>query len=313
MRFAVFGSGGVGGYFGGRLAQAGAEVHFLARGEHLRAIQERGLRVDSVQGDFHLHPVQVTDDPAAVGPVDVVFLGVKTWQVREASEALRPMLGPGAVVVPLQNGVEAPYIVAEVLGRDRVLPGLVRIFSHVAAPGHIRHLGGPASITFGEWSNEPSARVGAIADAFRRAGVTAEVPPDIEAALWEKFLFVVPLGALGAVSRAPIGVLRELPETRRLLEQAMEEILAVAQALGAGLPADGVQRAMAFMDAQPAAGTSSLQRDIAAGRPSELEAWSGAVVRLGEKAGVATPVHRLIYHSLLPLELRARGAVQFDA
>ncbi len=312
MRFAVFGSGGVGGYFGGRLAQSGAKVCFLARGDHLRALQKSGLRVESVHGDFHLHPVEATDDPGTLEAVDVALLAVKTWQVQEAAEAIRPQLAVGGAVVTLQNGVEAPYLVAQALGQERVLPGLVRIFSQVAGPGHIRHLGGPASFTFGEWNDEPSERVQAIADAFRQAGINVEVAKDIQAALWEKFLFVVPLGGVGAVSRAPLGVLRAMPETRRLLEQAMEEIFAVARALGVRLPDEGVQRAMAAVDAQPAAATSSLQRDIAAGRPSELEAWTGAVVRLGERAGVPTPLHRVIYHSLLPLERRARGEVQFS-
>ena len=311
MRVGIFGSGGIGGYFGGRLAQAGTQVSFIARGAHLEALRRDGLRVESVRGDFHLDPVHATDDPAEVGEVDVVVLGVKTWQIPEAGEAIRPMLGPHTAVLTLQNGVEAPARLGEVVGRERVIPGLARIFSDVRAPGRIRHIGGPASLTFAEEGNAPSERVERLRQALRAADVTVEVPADIQVALWEKFLFVVPMGGLGALSRAPIGILRSLPETRRLLEEAMHEIAAVAAARDIALPGDAVARAMAFVDAQPEAGTSSLQRDIAAGRPSELEAWTGSVVRLGAEAGVATPLNRLLYHTLLPLERRARGELSF--
>lgn len=311
MRVAIYGSGGTGGYFGGRLAQAGHDVVFIARGDHLKALQREGLRVESVRGDFHLHPVNATDDPAQVGEVDAVLLGVKTWQVREASVAIQPLLGPRTPVISMQNGVEAPRILAEGVGRERVLPGLVKIFSHLSAPGHIRHVGGPASIAFAEWSNEPTERVNRLRQAFGEAGITVEVPQDIQAALWSKFLFVVPVGGVGTVARAPVGIIRSVPETRRLLEESMEEILQVARAHGIRLPDDVVERSLEFVDSQPAAGTSSLHRDITSGRPSELEAWSGAVVRLGEEVGVATPVNRVIYHSLLPVERRARGELDF--
>lgn len=311
MRVAIYGTGSVGGYFGGRLAQAGADVSFIARGAHLQALQRDGLRVESVRGDFHLHPVRATDDPAAVGEVDVVMVGVKSWQVREAAAAIGPLLGAGTAVVTMQNGIEAPAIVAEAIGRDRVLPGIARIFSHIAAPGHIRHIGGPASLAFAEWSNEPSERVERLREALRGAGVSVEVPENIRTTLWEKFLFVVPMGGLGALCRAPVGALRSNPETRSMLEAAMREIESIASASSIRLPDDAVARTLHFIDAQPAAGTSSLQRDIGAGRPSELHDWAGAVVRAGERLGIETPLHRVIYHSLLPLERHARGELPF--
>ncbi|HYH82402.1 MAG TPA: 2-dehydropantoate 2-reductase [Longimicrobium sp.] len=311
MRVAIFGSGGIGGYFGGRLAQAGTEVSFVARGAHLEAMRRNGLEVESVRGSFHLHPVHATDDPAEVGEVDLVVLAVKTWQLRDAATAIRPLLGPDTAVLTLQNGVEAPSVAAEIVGRERVIAGLVRIFSSVGAPGHIRHIGGPASITFAELDSVLSERVARLRDAFRAADVTVEIPDDIQVALWEKFLFVVAMGGLGALSRAPVGILRTVPETRRLLEEAMREIAAVGVARGIGLSGDVVERSMAFIDAQPAAGTSSLQRDVAAGRPSELDAWTGAVVRLGDEVGTPTPINRLVHHALLPLERRARGELSF--
>lgn len=312
MRVAIFGSGGIGGYFGGRLARADHEVFFIARGDHLKALKAEGLHVESVRGDFHLYPVNATDDPAQIGEVDAVLLGVKTWQVHEASFALRSLLGARTPVISMQNGVEAPLILAEAVGRERVLPGLVKIFCHLSAPGHIRHIGGPASIAFAEWNNEPSERVNRLRTAFLEADVSVEVPQDIQVALWEKFVLVVPVGGVGAVSRAPMGILRSVPETRRLLEEAMHEILQVAWARGIYLPEDTIARTLEFIDGLPAAGTSSLHRDIVMGRPSELEAWTGSVVRLGEAAGAPTPVNRLIYHSLLPLERRARGELEFD-
>lgn len=308
MRIAIFGAGGAGGYFGGKLAKGGEEVVFIARGEHCRAIRENGLYIDSVEGPFTVAPVRATEDPAQEGPVDVVLVGVKAWQVPEAAHAMRPMVGPETFVVPLQNGVEAPSQLAAVLGREHVLGGLAKVFSFIVGPGRIRHLGGPSQITFGELDNRRSDRVERLREVLVRAGITADVPPDIHVALWEKFLFIVPVGGVGAVTRVSLGVTRALPETRGMLVQGMREIEAVARARKIPLPDDIVARTMAFVDTLPPDGTISLQRDIAAGRPSELEAWNGAVVRLGRESGVATPLHEFLYHSLLPLEVSSRSS-----
>jgi 2-dehydropantoate 2-reductase len=312
MRIAVFGTGAVGGYFGGRLAQAGEEVIFIARGEHLQALRSHGLQVDSVKGDFVVQPVQATGDPAQVGVVDAVLVGVKAWQVSEAAQAMRPMVGPDTFVVPLQNGVEAPPQLAAVLGAQHVLGGLCRIISFILGPGHIRHAGIEPYVAFGELDNQASERAERLRQAFARAiGVTVEIPLDIQAAIWEKFLFIASFSGVGAVTRAPAGVLRSVPETRQLLEGAMREIFAVARAREIALPGDIVDQTMAVVDGLPPDGTASMQRDIMEGRPSELASQNGAVMRLGQGAGVATPLHRFIYQSLLPLELRARGQVQF--
>jgi 2-dehydropantoate 2-reductase len=311
MRIAVFGTGAVGGYFGGRLAQAGEEVVFIARGEQLRALRDRGLRVDSLKGDFVVRPVQATDDPAQVGAVDAVLVGVKAWQVTEAAQVMRPLVGLETFVVPLQNGVEAPSQLAAVLGAEHVLGGLCRIVSFVVEPGHVRHAGLEPYVALGELDNRPSKRAELLREALARAGVTAEIPPDIQVAMWEKFLFIASFSGVGAVTRAPAGVLRSLPETRHMLEQAMREILALAWARGIRLPEESIRQTMAFVDSLPPDGTASMQRDIIEGRPSELETQNGTVVRLGQEAGVATPLHAFIYHSLLPLEQRARGQVQF--
>lgn len=311
MRIAVFGTGGVGGYFGGRLAQAGEEVTFIARGAHLKALQAHGLRVDSLKGDFVVHPTQATDDPAHVGAVDAVLVGVKAWQVADAAQVIRPLVGPETFVVPLQNGVEAPSHLAAVLGAERVLGGLCSIISFVAGPGHIRHVGAEPYIAFGELNNRPRARAEPFRQAFARAGVRVEIPPDIQVAMWEKFLFIASWGGVGAVTRAPVGVVRSVPETRRMMEEAMREIFAVARARKISLTEESIRKGMAFIDNVQPGSTASMQRDIMEGRPSELEAQNGAVVRLGQEAGVPTPVHAFVYHSLLPSELRARGTLQF--
>ncbi len=312
MRIAVFGTGGVGGYFGGRLAEAGEEVIFVARGEHLRVIQTQGLQVDSLAGDFIIQPAQATDDPAQVGPVEVVLVCVKAWQVVEAAQAIRPMVGPETMVVPLQNGVDAPGELAAALGAEHVLGGLCGLIAFVAGPGHIRHTGIEPFVTFGELDNHPSERVERLRQAFARTqGVTVTVPPDIQAAMWRKFLLIATWSGVGAITRAPIGVLRSVPETRQLLEQSLQEILEVARARHIALPADVVSQTLAFIDTVPPHGTASMQRDIMAGRPSELASQNGAVVRLGQEVGVATPLHTFIYHSLLPLELQARGEMSF--
>jgi 2-dehydropantoate 2-reductase len=312
MHIAVFGTGAVGGYFGGRLAQAGEEVIFIARGEHLQALRSHGLQVDSIKGDFLVQPVQATDDPAQVGVVDVVLVGVKAWQVPEAAQAMRPMVGSDTFIVPLQNGVEAPAQLAAVLGAQHVLGGLCKIISFTLGPGHIRHAGIEPYVAFGELDNQASERAERLRQAFARAaGVTVEIPPDIQAAMWDKFLFIASFSGVGAVTRAPAGVLRNVPETRQLLEQAMREIFAVARAREIALSDDIVGQTMAVVDGLPPDGTASMQRDIMEGHPSELASQNGAVVRMGQEAGVAIPLHRFIYNSLLPLELRARGQVQF--
>ncbi|MBN1978334.1 MAG: 2-dehydropantoate 2-reductase [Anaerolineae bacterium] len=311
MRIAVIGVGAVGGYFGGRLAQAGEEVVFIARGQHLQALRQHGLKVDSIKGAFIVQPSLATDDPRQAGGVDVVLVGVKAWQVPEAAQAIKPLIGPETFVVPLLNGVEAPDQLAATLGAEHVLGGLCKIISSLVGPGHVRHAGMEPYVAFGELDNRPSERAERLQRAFEQAGVVADIPADIQVAMWEKFLFIASFSGIGAVTRAPAGVLRSLPETRQMLEQAMGEVLNVARERGIALPGETVAGALALVDSMPPGGTASMQRDIIAGRPSELEAQNGAVVRLGAESGVATPLHAFIYHSLLPLEQRARGQMDF--
>jgi 2-dehydropantoate 2-reductase len=307
MRIAVVGAGAVGGYFGGRLAKAGNEVWFVARGKHLQALRAHGLHVESPKGDFVVQPVQSTNDPAEIGHVDVILLCVKAWQVLEAAPSLHPMIATETCVLPVQNGVEAPNQLASVLGKKQVLGGLCRIISMVVEPGKIRHLGAEPYVALGELDNRPSERVRKLRETLAAAGIKAEIPPDIQVATWEKFLFISAVSGVGAVTRAPIGVIRRLPETRRMLEQAMQEIFNVGQAHHIALSSEIIRKTVGFIDGLPADGTASMQRDIMEGRPSELEAQNGAVVRLGLEAGVETPLNAFIYHSLLPMERKARN------
>jgi 2-dehydropantoate 2-reductase len=304
MRFAVIGAGALGGYFGGRLARSGHDVHFVARGDNLAALLRSGLQVRSVTGDFVVAPASASAGTADVGEVDAVLLGVKTWQLDSAIDLVHPLMGPDTVVVTMQNGVEAPDQVAQAVGRQAVLPGAAKIFATLTAPGEVTHFGGPGSLTFGEWDGALSPRAGRLRSVMENAGITAVVSDDITAALWEKFLFVVPFGGLGAVTNSPIGVLRSRPGTRALLRQGMEEICAVARARSVRLADDAVARALEFTDALPAQGRTSLQRDLLSGRPSELRAWNGAVVRLGEHVMVPTPVNRFLYEVLSAFDPR---------
>jgi len=311
MRIAIFGAGSVGGYFGGRLSQTGEDVIFIARGEHLKAMLTHGLRVDSINGDFAVQPVQATDDPSKAGVVDIVLVGVKAWQVSEAAEAMRPMIGPKTFVLPLQNGIEAPAQLSAVLGDQHVLGGLCGLFCYVAGPGHIVHAGTNPFVKFGELDNHRSQRVELLLETFKRAGVNAEIPPDIQVAMWMKFLLIAVWSGMGAVTRAPIGIWRSLPETRRMAELGLKEIIAVAAARGISLPEKALQTIMTMYDGLVPQSTASLQRDVMEGRPSELEAQIGTVVRFGLEADVTTPLFTFIYHSLLPMELRAQGQLQF--
>jgi len=257
-----------------------------------------------------VRPVRATDDPATVGPVDLVLVAVKAWQVPEAARAMRPLLGPRTIILPLQNGVEAPDELSAVLGADRVLGGLCRILAYRTGPGAIRHAAIEPYLALGELDGSRSERTESFRRTLRRAsGVKVEIPADIRAAMWGKFLFITPVSGIGALTRTPIGVFRAIPETRRLLGEAMREIVALAAASGVLLPGDPLAETLAFTDAIPPDGTSSMQRDIIEGRPSELEAQVGAVVRLGTGAGVSVPVHRFMYAALLPLERQSRKAL----
>lgn len=309
MRIAVFGTGGVGGYFGGRLAQAGEDVTFIARGEHLRAIQADGLKIDSLDGNFVIYPAKATDNTSEVGAVELVLLGVKAWQVPEAARAIRPLVGANTTVLPLQNGVDAAAQLVNELGPDNVIGGLCRIVSFVVEPGHIRHAGFTPSIVIGELDNSRTSRIVRIEQLFKRAGVEISIAANIQVALWMKFLFIASLSGVGAIANVPIGVLRSDPKWRTQILSAMDEIYALAHARDIKLPPDAIDTVMTAVNALPEDATSSMQRDIAAGRPSELESQNGAVVLMARESGVEVPTHELVYETLKPFEDKVRRSV----
>ncbi len=310
MKIAIFGTGGVGGYFGGRLAQAGHDVVFLARGPHLAAIQQNGLRVESIAGDFVIAPARATDDPHAVGEVDVIIVATKAWDVPAAAHALHPMIGARTVVLPLQNGVDAIGQIASVIGSQHVLGGMCRISALIRAPGVIQHVGVQPYVALGELDGRQTDRVAALRAAFAAcAGLTVDVPADIHTVMWEKFIFIAAISGVGAVTRQPAGVFRSVPESRALLLSALEETTAVARAMGIRVPELVAQKTLEFIDQAAPGLMASMQRDIMEGRPSELDSQNGAVVRMGRVVGVPTPVHQFLYASLLPMELKARGKI----
>ena len=295
MRFAVIGAGAVGGYFGGRLAQSGEDVWFLVRGRTLEAMRQHGLKVDSTKGDFVLPRVRVSEQPNEVGPVDVVLVAVKAGQIAELAPTLKPLVGPQTMVVPLQNGVEAPDELSRMVGSDKVLVGLCGLMSTIVEPGHIRHFGLEPFIAFKEQNNSRTPRLEPLRAAIAKAGIQAAIPEDIYVRFWLKFFFIAGFGGVGSVTRSPVGIVRQTPATRQLLYRAIGEIDTLAN-----------------VDGMPAGGTTSMQRDILEGRPSELESMCGAVVRIGKELGLDLPVNTAIYGALLPSELRARGELKFD-
>ena len=308
MRIAIFGAGGLGGYYGARLVQAGNDVSFIARGMHLAAIREQGLKILSPLGDAHLEGLHISDDPADIGPVEAVIVAVKTWQIPEVARAMAPLLDERTVVVPYLNGVEAADGLAAVIGEEHVVGGLSKVFAMVESPGVIRHFHTEAHVEMGELGGGVSDRIHALCTVFEDAGVGSSASADIRSALWKKLLMVASWSGLGALAGSPMGVMRGDPQIRALVDQSMDEGIAVGQARGHAVDAAFKEELWAFYEAMPESATSSMMRDILAGRPSELDAWNGAIVRFGIETGVVTPVQHMTYHLLKPMEDRARAA-----
>jgi len=300
MRIGVFGAGAVGAYFGGRLAEAGEDVVFIARGAHLDAIRKDGLRVESPNGDMHIQPAQATDDPAEVGPVDYLLFAVKLFDTEKTAEACKPMVGPDTTVVCLQNGVESEETIGRILGPDRIMGGTVYIASVIAAPGLVRQTGSFARMIFGEMDGSRSERGAALEAACRKAGIDVTFSDAVETEIWMKFVVLAALAAVTTATRQPVGVLRADPDTRALFQNAIAEVIAVGRAQGVALPDDALQRQMAVVDGWPHDMVASMLHDLNAGKPMELDYFSGAVCRLGRACGVATPVHDVLYAALKP-------------
>ena len=306
MKVAVIGSGGLGGLVGGMLARAGVEVAFLARGRNLQALQEQGLRVTSPLGDFSIRPVVASSDPAALGRADAVLVAVKAWQVTGIAPTLLPLLKQDTTVIPVQNGVEAADQLQGALPAGAVVGGICHVLAWLEQPAQVVHRGRAPLITLGELGGKISPRLENIAESFRRGGISMALSADIRADLWEKLLFVEPLGSIGAVTRVPVDVFRSVPESRAMLLEAMQEIQRISKALGIRLRPEALEKSTVRIDALPAGSTTSMHRDIVEGRPSELEEQTGAVVRFANETRTAAPVHAWLRSALLPQELQAR-------
>jgi len=308
MKFAILGAGGVGGYFGGRLAQVGEDVTFVARGNHLKTILDSGLRVDSINGDFLIHPACAADSPKADQRPDVILLAVKAWQLNDAIRQMTPLIGKQTAIIPLLNGMEHIDTLVNEFGREHVLGGVCRISAFIAGAGHIKHVALDPYLAFGELDKTKSERVSKTLDVFKKtSGMTVESPADIQLAMWEKYLLISAFSGVGAVTRQPVGVIRAVPETRAMFRRALEEVALVANARGIDLNESSIQAVMDRIDKTQPDMMASMQKDIMEGRPSELEAQTGALVRMARELSLSVPTHEFIYASLLPMEKASRS------
>lgn len=309
MKIAVIGAGGVGGYFGARLAASGQDVWFIARGRHLEAMRHQGLQVLSGNGDVLVKPVQATSDAREAGTADLVMLAVKLWSTREALEQARPLVGADTTVVSFQNGVIAVDEVIAAFGRGRTLGGVANIAAVIEQPGVIRHTGSMALLQFGELDGAMSPRVQALQDACEKASIQCRATDDIQKAIWEKYVFLVSASSMTALTRLPLGPVREDPDTRALMTQVMTEVAAVGRAKGVALDADLVERLLQRLDGLPREMVASMLGDLERGNRLELPWFAGGVVRMGRELGVATPANGFIYAALKPyIEGRPKDA-----
>ena len=306
MKIAIMGTGGVGGYYGGLLAKAGKDVTFIARGAHLQAIRKTGLQVKSVHGDFQVSKAKATDKPADVGPVDLIIFATKTYQTDEAAKAIKPMVGKDTVVVPLQNGVDAADRIGQVVGMDHVLGGATWLSAAIEAPGGIGQYSEFRRIALGEFSGKTTPRLTSVYDLLKETGAAVEVSDNILKVLWTKFVFIASVSAMGSLTRVTFGEYRGVPEARAVLGEAIGEAAAVAIARGVKLDADILAKTQAFIDSSAPGIKPSMQRDVEAGKPSELESLIGVVVRMGAEKNVPTPLMRFAYAMLKPGELKAQ-------
>ena len=299
MKIAVMGSGGVGGFYGGRLASAGYDVSFIARGSHLAAMCEHGLLIENeTEGNIRVPRVTVTDDPSTIGRADLVLIAVKLWDTENAAKAIAPLIGPQTAVLSLQNGVIKDDILRKAFGNAAVMGGVAYLATNIARPGVINQTGTMQRLLFGEYDGRRSSRAEQLLEALLAAGVQAEISGDIRRTLWEKYVFLVGLSATTTTMRSTIGPIRDNPQTRAFLADVMQETVDVGRAHGVNLPEDYAAQRLAFIDTLPAGMTSSMHHDIERGNRLEVEWLSGGVVQLGRPVGVPTPANRAVWDML---------------
>ncbi len=307
MKIVVFGTGGVGGFFGGKLAMAGNDVTFVARGKHLEAIRNLGLKVKSINGDFHVYAEAVSELDESI-KADLVILAVKSWQLAEAAMAIEPVLNPETIVLPLLNGADIADRLGKLIYPDHVVAGLCRIVSRIEAPGVIEHFAFERpEIIFGLYEGVINTKLKTIKDLLDDAGIHNKLSTDIRLDIWKKFLFITMVSGMGAITRSPFGIMREDENIRNLIYQTANEIVAVANAKDISLANSDIEKSFQAIDRTLYNTTASLQRDIMEGRPSELDNFNGYIVRMGKELHINTPVNAFIYHCLLPQEREARA------
>jgi len=300
MRIAIMGAGAVGGYFGGLLSLAGNDVTFIARGEHLRAMQQHGLTLETPKGTLHVTGARFVAEPGEVGPCDIVLFAVKAYDIEAAAQPLKPLVDAGATIVSVLNGVDHQDRIGAVVGASNVIGGLALVSGVITAPGVIRYTSPMSSLRFGEADGSMSARAVAFRDACIAAGFGAEVVTDIRAAQWAKFVGLATNAALTSLIRLPAGYIYHDPEIIPMARRAFEEVAAVARAQGIDLPTDAAERALAMHQSFPKTMYASMYHDVAKGKPMELDSLSGYIVRKGRELGVPTPVHEMAYLALTP-------------
>ncbi len=313
MRVAIVGAGGLGGLYGGLLARGGLDVTFIARGPNLEALREHGLSLELTSGELLHLPVRATADPREVGPVDLIWFCVKTYDLEAAARQALPLIGPDTMALPIQNGVEAPDQLAEILGREHVMGGVGRAGGTLVAPGHVQQKSAQATVAFGELGGGVSARAERLDAVLREAGLDPKLSADIQAELWDKFVQACAIFGLDTLLRLPDATYLQHPETAELFRGLMQEVYTVGRARGVRLPADTVERLWATLSKTFATNPhfhSSMYYDILAGRPLEIEAASGAVVRFGRECGIPTPLNFAIYAALKPF---AQGQPVIDS
>jgi 2-dehydropantoate 2-reductase len=304
LRIAVMGSGGVGGYFGALLAQGGADVHFIARGSHLAAMRERGLVIEGGPQAIHLPKVNVTDNPTAIGPVDMVMFCVKLWDTESAARSLLPIVAPQTGIISFQNGVQKDDTLRPIFGKEAIMGGVAYVGTSISRPGVIAQTGPLQRLVMGEYDGRPSTRLETFYQACKRGGINAEISEDIRRSIWEKYVVLVAMSGATTAMRRTIGPIRSNPRTREFLLDLAREVVAVGRAQGVGLPADYAEQRIPFFDGWPPEMTTSMHHDLQGGKPLEVQWLSGGVVDLGTSAGVPTPMNRAVRDILI---LHAQG------
>ena len=300
MRIAVVGTGGIGGPYGASLAKAGADVTFVARGAHLAAMRENGLRIEGDRGETHIQSAQATDKMAEIGTVDIVLCCVKLWDLEAVAEQIRAVIGPQTAVIPLQNGIDAAERLSTILGKAAVMGGMAFVTGAIVAPGVIRQTGTYQRMTFGEFDGRISERGRRLRDFCEAAGFEGVLSPDIMVPVWEKFILLVPLSGLNALTRLPLGKWRDDPDLLALYVEALRETVSVGVAEGVRLPSDIVDRTLTQIRSMPPHHTTSMGNDLNRGNRLELPWFAGKVVELGRRHGIKTPVNGFIYAALKP-------------